>query len=417
MALGLFEGFGVELEYMIVDRETLSVKPVCDELLRAVTGEYAADAEMGELAWSNELALHVVELKTNGPAASLTGLSGLFDDHVRRVNGLLEGMGARLMPGAMHPWMDPARELRLWPHEYSAVYAAFDRVFSCTGHGWANLQSAHLNLPFDGDAQFGRLHAALRVLLPIMPALAAASPVYGSRLTAISDNRLEVYRGNCRRVPSVCGEVVPEPAYTRAEYERAILGRIYADLAPHDPEGVLRYEWVNARGVIARFDRSALEVRVLDVQECPAADLAVIGAVSGAARALTEERWTDRARQDAAETGVLARIFLDVVREGERALIRDLGYLSLLGVAQRGPVSAGEVWESLISRGGDLLEGMEEPVRRALSVILGQGTLSTRLRRALGRDGASGEGEVDRALLAETYGRLCDCLASGESFE
>jgi hypothetical protein len=32
---------------------------------------------------------------------------------------------------------------------------------------------------------------------------------------------------------------------------------------------VLRHEWVNARGAIARFDRSAIEIRVLDVAECP----------------------------------------------------------------------------------------------------------------------------------------------------
>ncbi len=31
--LHLFGGFGIELEYMIVDRETLSVLPVADRLL------------------------------------------------------------------------------------------------------------------------------------------------------------------------------------------------------------------------------------------------------------------------------------------------------------------------------------------------------------------------------------------------
>ena len=88
------------------------------------------------------------------------------------------------------------------------------------------------------------------------------------------DNRLVVYRSNCARIPSVTGEVVPEPMGSIGEYHERVLEPIYRDLAPHDPEGVLRHEWVNARGAIARFDRMAIEIRVLDVQETPAMDVA-----------------------------------------------------------------------------------------------------------------------------------------------
>ena len=34
--------------------------------------------------------------------------------------------------------------------------------------------------------------------------------------------------------------------------------------------------WVNSRGATARFDRGTIEIRLLDIQECPAADLAII---------------------------------------------------------------------------------------------------------------------------------------------
>src|SRR5690606_18371458 len=100
----------------------------------------------------------------------------------------------------------------------------FDRIFNCGGHGWANLQSVHLNLPFANDAEFGRLHTAIRLLLPLMPALAASSPLVERRMTGVLDNRLEFYRSNAKRVPSVTGLVVPEPALTRQEYEQDILG-------------------------------------------------------------------------------------------------------------------------------------------------------------------------------------------------
>ncbi len=246
-AYHLFQAFGVELEYMIVDTETLNVCPITDRVLHEVAGDYLSEIEIDQLAWSNELALHVLELKTNGPAPALTPLADLFQAHVRKINNLLRPMGAQLMPTAMHPWMDPDRELKLWPHEYNPVYEAYHRIFDCRGHGWSNLQSIHLNLPFASDEEFGRLHAAIRLLLPIMPALAASSPVIGGKVTGLADNRMEVYRHNSDRVPSIAAHVIPEPVYTKGDYERYILHPMYGDIAPLDPLGILRHEWLNAR--------------------------------------------------------------------------------------------------------------------------------------------------------------------------
>lgn len=43
----LFDGFGIELEYMIVDKETLQVKPIADNLLKHELGTIGSDFEMG----------------------------------------------------------------------------------------------------------------------------------------------------------------------------------------------------------------------------------------------------------------------------------------------------------------------------------------------------------------------------------
>jgi len=197
----LFEGLGVELEYMIVDRETLSVLPVSDELLLRVAGEYIDEVEQGPLCWSNEMALHVVELKTNGPVSALAGLAGAFSGHVGKINTLLSPLGGMLMPTGMHPLMDPAREAQFWPHQNRVIYETYHRIFDCRRHGWANLQSIHLNLSFHGDREFARLHAAVRFLIPVLPAIAASSPVVEGKVTGLLDNRLEAYRGNQQRVP------------------------------------------------------------------------------------------------------------------------------------------------------------------------------------------------------------------------
>jgi carboxylate-amine ligase len=410
--LHLFQATGVELEYMIVDRATLDVRPIADRLIQAVTGDPEIEPVDGPIGWSNELALHVIELKTIDPAPSLAPLTTRFDHSIAEINRLLAPMGARLMPTAMHPWMDPGTELRLWPHGYRDVYETYDRIFSCKGHGWANLQSMHINLPFSGDEEFARLHAAIRFILPILPALAAGSPIVESRVTGLMDTRLEVYRANSCRIPSVAGSVVPEPVYSREAYHSQILEKIWADLAPHDPEGLLRYEWANARGCIARFDRSAIEIRVIDTQECPAADLAVCGAVVDVVKSLAGGVLADLPALCAWPVQPLHEIFLACVKSADQAVITDEAYLRTLGIdlgAGRRAPTAGEVWHALAER------VVQRPTPPQLRTILDKGCLSRRILAALGTD-VGAHAEVPRPRLAEVYGRLCDCLEHGRMF-
>src|SRR5690606_7503875 len=147
--LHLFDAYGVELEYMLVDRRTLAVAPIVDRVLAAEAGEPVTELERGPIGWSNELAAHVLELKTAGPTTRLDAdKAAEFTRDLRRVDELAAAHGARVLPTAMHPLMDPARETTLWSHEGRPIYAAYDRIFGCSGHGWSNLQSCHLNLPF-----------------------------------------------------------------------------------------------------------------------------------------------------------------------------------------------------------------------------------------------------------------------------
>ncbi len=408
--LSLFAGTGVELEYMIVDAATLAVRPISDELIRAVTGAYQSDVERGGFCWSNELVLHVIELKTNGPAKSLGGLARGFQAEVNEVNRRLASWGARLMPTAMHPWMDPHAETRLWPHEYSAVYEAYNRIFGCQGHGWSNLQSLHLNLPFANDAEFAALHAAVRALLPILPALAASSPVMDARTTGWLDNRLAVYRTNSARIPSLTGRVIPEPVFSEAAYDREIFQRIYRDIAPHDPDGVLQDEFLNSRGAIARFGRGSIEIRVLDVQECPLADLAITELIVETLRALVSERWQKLERLKTLETERLEQVFLAAAQAGEAARIEDRNYLETFGWRCGGECACvADLWRWIAAE-LELESRLAPDAVGALGLILGQGSLARRILRRL-------KGDCSRGDLQETYGRLCDCLASGRMFE
>lgn len=405
--LSLFQGFGLELEYMLVEAASLDVAPAADWLLAEAAGDVTAEFVNGALAWNNELALHVIEFKLVEPSPSLNGQAELFQGEITKANSLLEARSLRLMPGGMHPWMDPVRETRLWPHDDREFYEAFDRVFSCRGHGWANLQSTHLNLPFADDAEFGRLHAAVRFLLPVLPGLTASSPVMEGAITGTADNRLAAYRSNCARVPSVTGEVIPEPVYTIGEYHDRILNRIYHDLAAHDPAGVLAEEWVNARGAIPRFERMAIEIRLLDGQECPAMDLACARLISEALRALCEESWCDLRVLQQWRTDDLVRFLTAATEAAERTEIHDGRYLRALGL-DRSAARIGQVWGHLAERAAS--RGALDPAtERLLEHTLREGTLATRIVTALPREPA-------RADLERVYRQLCDCLAAGLPF-
>lgn len=405
--IGLWEGIGIEIEYMIVDAATLDVKPVADRLLGMAGGARDGDGapddvHRGVVSWSNELALHVIELKTAQPVPHMVGLSALFQKSVREISAILRLLGARLLPGGMHPWMDPEAELKLWPHEFTDVYRTFDRIFGCRGHGWANLQSTHVNLPFQGDAEFARLHDAVRLVLPLIPSLSASSPCLDGVVGPALDCRLLAYRDNASAFPSVSGGVVPERVASVAQYRADVLERIYAELAPHDPEGVLRHEWVNARGATARFSRGSIEIRVIDAQECVPADLAVAAAVAGAVRQMADSEGPDPA------DSVLRAVLDRTIHEGRRARITDPAYLERLGFAGVPSVAVGEVWARLADF--VLTDPTLPDLHGALRNVLERGPLAERILRSCGSS-------PSRARLRGIYETLCGCVENARPFE
>jgi len=407
--LGWFEGFGIEIEYMIVDADTLDIAPIADKVLAAAAGgEAVNEVERGAIAWSNELALHLIELKTNGPARTLDGLERSFQADAGVINDILRHHGARLLPGSMHPWMDPDTQTQLWPYGYNPIYEAYDRIFSCRGHGWSNLQSMQINLPFGDDDEFGRLHAAIRAALPILPALAASSPLVDGRPSGFMDSRMEYYRTNSARIPSITGAVVPEPVFTEADYREQIFGRMYLDVAPLDPLGLLREEWLNSRGAIARFDRSAVEIRIIDSQECALADMAVAQTVCALVRALGEEAWCGLDALKALAVEPLAHVLHLCNRDAEAALIEDRALLSALGCTHHASRRAGRLWADLIER-LSARQSFPAEIERALETMLSQGTLARRILRALPEPGK-------RSAQRRLYARLADHLAAGTLF-
>jgi hypothetical protein len=183
---------------------------------------------------------------------------------------------------------------------------------------------------------------------------------------------------------------------------------MYADVAPLDPEGLLQHEWLNSRGAIARFERDAIEIRLLDVQETPVADLAISALVTAAIRALAEERWVSQDDLRALATPDLRRILDRGVVDADEAIVDIDPLLRALGISDP-RVSAGEVWTWLFESLAPPALGPGTALRRAATTILARGPLARRILRATGL-------HPKPAVLREVYGRIADCLLAGTVF-
>jgi hypothetical protein len=74
-------------------------------------------------------------------------------------------------------------------------------------------------------------------------------------------------------IPESQGQLVPEYVDSFGDYRKNVLGPMYAALDLKDDSGRLRHEFLNARAAVFRFGRKALEIRVLDTQECVRMDV------------------------------------------------------------------------------------------------------------------------------------------------
>ncbi len=405
----LFEGYGIELEYMIVDKQSLNILPISDKLFHNTVKKYTNEVERGEYGWSNELVLHVIEIKNQSPAASFNHLDAAFQSEIEAVNKGLSTFNACLMPTAMHPWMDPRKETRLWPHENKKIYETFDRIFDCHRHGWANLQSCQINLPFSSNDEFVRLHAAIRFLMPLMPALTASSPIKEGKKTDFLDNRLEAYRNNCIRIPSITGNVIPEKIGGIAQYKKQILETIYKEVSVHDPQKTLAYEWLNARGAISRFDRNAIEIRLLDMQENPQADIAILQAIVALLKKLVAgeivkiselKEWPDKP---------LEQLLKKTTLLADLAPIEDKAYLRGWGLAENKKITAGEMWGELLKKYVQPSSLEEKKSMQIVKKILEKGVLSRRILAAINND-------FSHEKIHSVYQELTDCLSHGKLF-
>ena len=399
----IFSVIGIEIEYMLVDKSTLNVQAKSDQILKALAGQQVNEVALGDIAVSNELVMHVLELKNNGPAKPEAPVSCQFQTALETLQPILARHNLQLIPSGAHPWMNPLTETTRWPHGNRDIYQQYDAIFNCQGHGWSNLQSMHVNLPFSNDLEFNQLHNSIRLLLPLLPAIAASTPFLDGTYTGMQDSRLDFYGKNQQRIPSISGDIIPEFIVSPSEYQEKILAPMYQDIKAFDPEGILQYEWLNSRAAIPKFNYNAIEIRIIDSQECIDADIAIARAILAILK-----NWHQQSQYylDKPCDTVRLKSLYDKTRVNGLDTTLDDRELGKQWQLPRQAKTCRDVWSQLVER---YSSDIDRPSQKALETILVEGNLSQRLLMACNNN-------YSRASLMRVYRQLGDCLLDNRQF-
>ena len=284
------EVLGPEHEFSLVDGN-LHPLPIVDMVIKELNGRIANYAKLESFTFGKELQSHVAEFKANMPFYSPETFEENMQRAILEIADFIEKKhDAQLLGTGMHPLLR-LEEAKVWSHRDRKIYEALSRIFNFYQHGWLNIQAFQLNLSYGNEKEAIQLHNALANLLPYVPAISASSPVYESKISEYIDSRLHFYRINQKEIPSITGNIIPEYINSFKEYRQITINKYTEELQKlNASEGLLNKEWLNSRGAVFRFDRKAIEIRIMDEQECIKADVALSCFIRASLRGMLSQR-------------------------------------------------------------------------------------------------------------------------------
>jgi gamma-glutamyl:cysteine ligase YbdK (ATP-grasp superfamily) len=386
---------GPEHEYSLVG-EDLKVMPISDKIIKDYCGKTVNFIELPKFTFGKEMQLHVMEIKANLPFKTASEFEESMQNAVTALSQIVRKHGANLLGTGMHPLLK-LKDTAIWPHYHKKIYREYGKIFDLNQHGWLNIQSFHLNLPFQKEADAIQTHNQLVNLCAYLPAIAASSPIFEGKEGPHIDNRLQFYKINQKEVSSVTGDVIPEYASSLSQYKRDVIEQYSRDLAKKGADKTLLHrEWVNSRGIIFRFDRRALEVRVMDEQECIKSDVALACFVRAALRGLIASN------AQLLSHDVLVKDFNSIIKNGLNAEVS-----SPLGKTAR------QVCQHYFNLAQEHADGDEKKYLWLVKKRIDEGSLSELVRaRVLRRAQRS---DFHQAIV-DVYSTLIKCLIDNQPY-
>jgi gamma-glutamyl:cysteine ligase YbdK (ATP-grasp superfamily) len=297
----------------------LQALSIVDTIIKALKGRIANVVEYPRYAVGKELQCHVLELKGKKPFHSPEDFEETLQEAVLMVSDFLKSkFQAALLGTGMHPFIKVS-DAKIWCHRHRSIYKTYERIFNVRQHGWLNIQAFQLNLPYGGRRKAASFHNILTNILPYLPAIAAASPIYEGEFGSYVDNRMYFYKLNQKEIPSLVGDVIPEYTNSLEEYRKNVIGKYSAELAKAKADkSIQNVDWINSRGITFRYDRHAIEIRILDEQECIKSDVAISCYIRAALRGLLSDG--DKAKLLPHE--LLVKDFNSVIKFGLNAKVQ-----------------------------------------------------------------------------------------------
>lgn len=321
------ERLGPEHEFSIVD-ENLRPQPIVDKIIKQLAGRIKNNVTLSNIIFGKELQAHVAEFKGAAPFASPSAFEETMYHGVIEILQILDRFGVQLLGLGMHPTLSLS-EAKVWSHRDRGIYAALDKVFGLRQHGWLNIQSFQLNLSYFNEAEAVRAYNILANILPYLPAISASSPIYDSKFGEYEDNRLYFYKVNQKEVPSITGEIVPEYIDSFKAYCDLTTQRYSRDLAEiNAPRCLVNKSWINSRGAVIRFERKAIEIRVMDEQECIKSDVALSCFIRALLRGLMKPK------EEALPYHLLVKDLNIIIKDGLDAKVRNPAASTARGVCR-----------------------------------------------------------------------------------
>jgi carboxylate-amine ligase len=268
----------------LVDSE-LKPLPIVERVINEYYTQLASFLYLPNSAFRKEFPSQIVELKVRKPFKSPELLEETMQKAILSfLDFLKKKYDAQLLGTGMHPLLGLEETSA---REYDIIAQELGKVFPLKRHGWLNIQSFQINLPYSSEQETVTLHTMLVQLCTYLPAISAASPICKGQMTPYDDFRLVSYKSKSVEFPSVTSDVIPEYISSFSQYEKDVSDVYSRDLTN---AGVLVGdfgEYINQRGIAFKFKRNALEVRVIDEQECIRSDVALSCLVRSTIRGLT----------------------------------------------------------------------------------------------------------------------------------
>lgn len=362
-----------------------------------------------------------------GPAASARALTGLALPPTSRTHPERRDLELISGPDAgsiVIRTLRPAKRPSNWVRKMNALYQALGRplqhVSSVLMPGASPFSDAtgpsgreelclqrglRLDIPFERPGEFGKLMAAVRVLLPLIPAYTASSPLSSGLLTGCHSSRLRACVDLYDRHPVRVGGFIPEALFEPSEYDREIIGAIATTMARSGSNAAFDTQHLDLRAATASQDPDMITIHALDAQENPAADLAVIEFTLAVLRALISGHWVSNYLQRAWNTEDLLSVMSATIKHGSDAVITSKDYLFMFGMMKQEEADATRLLRHLFV---ELYGELSENARKHMGLIIENGDLAARLMRHLGA-------HPSPSRIREVYTRLA-ASRNGEAF-